>query len=79
MLEHESTIRKVLKQYEIAGDLCDMTQLVNGHINDTFQVCLDDNGDKRQYILQRINDYVFKIPLWSWITSGRSASTWKTG
>lgn len=62
MLEHESTIRKVLKQYEIAGDLCDMTQLVNGHINDTFQVCLDDNGDKRQYILQRINDYVFKNP-----------------
>ncbi|MDW7656531.1 MAG: aminoglycoside phosphotransferase family protein [Bacillota bacterium] len=62
MLEQEATIRKVLLHYDLDGTLCELTQLVNGHINDTFQVCLDDNGDRRQYILQRINDYVFKNP-----------------
>jgi hypothetical protein len=34
-----------------------------GHINDTYSVCLqDDQGNISRVIIQRINDYVFKDP-----------------
>ncbi|MGC9398606.1 MAG: phosphotransferase enzyme family protein [Anaerolineae bacterium] len=33
-----------------------------GHINDTYAVYVYRNGEVRRYILQRINDYVFKEP-----------------
>ncbi len=40
------------------------TQCVNGHINDTYRVLLRiDNTTEKEYIFQRINDYVFKEPI----------------
>ena len=34
----------------------------NGHINTTRHIILDNNGNKTEYILQRINKNVFKDP-----------------
>lgn len=34
----------------------------NGHINDTFLLTCDDGGTERKYILQRMNDSIFKDP-----------------
>ena len=33
-----------------------------GHINDTYAVCVQNGAGVRRYVLQRINDYVFKHP-----------------
>ena len=35
----------------------------NGHINSTFLLVCDDNGNDRRYILQSVNNNVFKKPL----------------
>lgn len=61
--ETTATIRRVLAHYDLPQTLMNYKQLVNGHINDTYQIILADGNKERQYILQRINDYVFKNPI----------------
>ena len=39
-------------------------ELCNGHINTTYRACYrTEDGTEERYILQRINDYVFKDPV----------------
>ncbi len=61
-VEQEDIIRRIVGCYDIAGDLVEIESLVNGHINDTYHIRFDRNGRDVQYILQRINRYVFKDP-----------------
>ena len=61
--EQDKTIRAVLAAYDLPGRICGITRLVNGHINDTYQVKLEEEDRTETWILQRINDYVFKDPL----------------
>ncbi len=50
-------------QFAINGDFLYGEELRNGHINTTYRACYrDENGQEERYILQRINDYVFKQP-----------------
>jgi len=49
--------KEILKQFQITGDVDSCKRYGNGHINDTYLVTTF--GDK-DYILQRINHYVFK-------------------
>ncbi len=50
-------------QFAISGDFLYGEELCNGHINTTYRACyLGDGGQEERYILQRINDYVFKQP-----------------
>ncbi|NLC45022.1 MAG: aminoglycoside phosphotransferase family protein [Clostridiales bacterium] len=58
------TLKEVSDQYILPGSLKAFTQCVNGHINDTYRVLLRiDNATEKEYIFQRINDYVFKEPI----------------
>lgn len=58
------TLKEVSDQYVLPGSLKAFTQCVNGHINDTYRVLLRiDNNTEKEYIFQRINDYVFKEPI----------------
>ncbi|NLB40849.1 MAG: hypothetical protein GX815_01050, partial [Clostridiales bacterium] len=58
------TLKEVSDQYVLPGSLKAFTQCVNGHINDTYRVLLRiDNTTEKEYIFQRINDYVFKEPI----------------
>ncbi len=50
-------------QFAISGDFLYGEELCNGHINTTYRACYrGENGQDERYILQRINDYVFKNP-----------------
>ncbi len=58
------TLKEVSDHYDLPGSLRAFTQCVNGHINDTYRVLLRiDHTTEKEYIFQRINDYVFKEPV----------------
>jgi len=55
-------LRSVLTRFDISGVLCGAEPYGNGHINDTFAVTFDRSGIATRYIVQRINDNIFKEP-----------------
>lgn len=56
-------IARIGDQFAINGDFLYGEELRNGHINTTYRACYRaDDGHLDRYILQRINDYVFKDP-----------------
>ena len=56
-------IRGVAAQFELGGQFISADRYGRGHINDTFVVSVaKDDGDVR-FILQRINQHVFREPL----------------
>ena len=52
----------VISGFSVSGDVISCAPCGNGHINTTFRVELDNNGQKKDYILQKINKNVFKKP-----------------
>jgi len=44
--------------YGLDGNVSEISQIVNGHINDTYHLDIGGKG----YIFQRVNDYIFKQP-----------------
>ncbi len=56
-------IARIGDQFAISGDFLYGEELRNGHINTTYRACYQtEDGHEDRYILQRINDYVFKDP-----------------
>ena len=56
-------IARIGDQFAISGDFLYGEELRNGHINTTYRTCYrTEDGHVDRYILQRINDYVFKDP-----------------
>ena len=56
-------IARIGDQFAICGDFLYGEELRNGHINTTYRACYKtEDGHEDRYILQRINDYVFKDP-----------------
>ena len=51
-------MEKLFNAFQFDGQLVDIANYGNGHINDTYRVVTTTN----QYIIQRINHYVFKQP-----------------
>ena len=51
-------VNEALNAFSHIGKTNDILPYGNGHINDTFLICTD----KKRYILQRINDNVFRKP-----------------
>lgn len=51
---------EALKKFNFKGDIIRVTPFGSGIINDTFLVVCNDKGSKNKYILQRINNSVFK-------------------
>ena len=57
-------IARIGDQFAINGEFQYGEELCNGHINTTYRACyLTEDGIQERYILQRINDYVFKDPV----------------
>ena len=53
----------VQKQFRLEGAFQSSKSLNDGHINTTYQLCFQDNqGQKKDYVVQKINTYVFKDP-----------------
>lgn len=49
-------------QFEVPGQLVALESIGSGNVNDTFRVVLRTTFSEEQYILQRINQAVFKEP-----------------
>lgn len=64
--QHDEVARRMARigdQFAVNGDFLYGEELRNGHINTTYRVCYrTEEGHEDRYILQRINDYVFKDP-----------------
>ncbi len=54
--------RQIIPQFELEGDLLDVTPWGTGHINDTYASRFQTHVAHLRYIHQRINTYVFHEP-----------------
>jgi len=50
-------IKHIFSQFEIDSEFVNATEIISGHINDTFRI---ETVQKPHYILQRINHHVFE-------------------
>ena len=62
MNQEESQILQVCAEFELGGEYRRYTVINSGHINTTYQVFFFRDGEEKDYILQRVNTYVFKDP-----------------
>lgn len=63
-VEKQDAIRKIGDQFAIEGEFTLGEEISSGHINSTYLVSYErDGGERRRYILQRINPTVFLDPL----------------
>ena len=58
----EKFLRNICNQFNINGEFQSYKQITYGHINSTFLVKFLEEGNVKEYIVQRINSYVFKNP-----------------
>jgi len=57
-------VRGIADQFAIEGRYMEGEEVKSGHINSTYLVTYElEGGERRRYILQRINEKVFKDPL----------------
>ncbi len=56
-------IERICRRFGIEGEYSSFESLTNGHINTTYKVYFIRDGEIKDYILQRINTYVFKNPI----------------
>jgi hypothetical protein len=60
----QNTIKSISYEFAIAGDFVEGKEIDSGHINSTYIATYRrDDGQLRRYILQRINEHVFKDPM----------------
>lgn len=63
MAETAGFISELIDAFEFGGKLKTNSQILDGHINNTFSLEFeDDNGKSTRYLIQEINTYVFKDP-----------------
>lgn len=55
-------IKEIIKQFDFSGEVLSVSKYGNGHINDTYLLEVEFNSKEYRYILQRINDNVFRDP-----------------
>jgi Ser/Thr protein kinase RdoA (MazF antagonist) len=58
-----AVLRHAAEAFAVAGELVRAEPYGTGHINHTFAATFDDAGRRVRYLLQRINDTVFRQPL----------------
>ena len=59
---NDAKLRAILECFDFPGEFVDASVIKTGHINDTYRLRFDDAGAAREYVLQRINTYVFRRP-----------------
>ena len=63
-LNMERISKKIVPKFAIEGTLTEAVPYGSGHINDTVRLtCALENGGQKRYILQRMNDGIFKNPV----------------
>ena len=59
----EEKVQEVLSYFAIEGEYSHFEVLHSGHINETYKVYYIRRGLLKDYILQKVNTYVFKDPI----------------
>ena len=54
--------KEIIKKFAIPGNLEEIKQITTGNIHKTYVAIYSDNGEKNKYLIQQINNYVFKKP-----------------
>lgn len=54
--------QEIMAKFGITAPVVAQEEICSGNINRTYLVAVEDEGIKKQYIVQRINSYVFKQP-----------------
>ena len=62
MKKEEKQLLQVCKDFEIKGKYLSYRLIESGHINSTYQVCFERETGLKEYIVQRVNTYVFQNP-----------------
>ena len=66
-MQSEARIKEKLayicKQFRLTGDLILYRLIPNGHINTAYYVALYDGKEVRQFLVQKVNWYVFRDPV----------------
>jgi hypothetical protein len=62
-LDTEKQIRAVCEKFQLRGEYQSYRVLTGGHINTSYQVIMLRDGKLKDYILQKINTYVFHDPI----------------
>ena len=50
------------KIFQIDGEISSIEVISNGNINQTYDVTVNDKGNEKRYVFQRLNIFVFKNP-----------------
>lgn len=58
-----SDVREIATHFNLDGDFVSAERYGRGHINDTFLVSVNRKNGNARFILQRINEHVFKDPV----------------
>lgn len=53
---------QIINQFNIPGKLAEIKQLTTGNIHKTYVAIYSENGGQKKYLIQQINNYVFKNP-----------------
>ena len=63
MNKEQNQILEVCKRFGIVGEFRSYEVIEGGHINSTYKVYFYRNGGMKDYIVQKVNTYVFKEPV----------------
>lgn len=55
-------ILEIAKNFAIDGKITKISESLQGNINSTYYVTYENDGDKKKYLLQKINHSIFKNP-----------------
>lgn len=59
----QEEILRILPHFRFQGAFQSMEELKSGNVNHTYRLIYDDNGQRHDYVLQRINTYAFREPV----------------
>lgn len=62
-MKEERQIKEVCDIFCIQGEYCGYEMVNTGHINTTYKVYFKRRGEIKDYILQKVNTYVFRNPI----------------
>lgn len=53
---------EIVENFKIPGNLVKIKHVTTGNINKTYIAIYEDNGKENKYLIQQVNNYVFKNP-----------------
>ncbi len=56
-------LRYICRQFRIPGEVTEWRRIPSGHINEAYWVAVDDGTEMKEYLIQRVNTYVFRDPV----------------